>query len=379
MWYRSILVILCILVSAGSTQAQLLARLANPQVSVDIQHPPALQLQLDRVFVRPQGQCAQELAHYVTERFVNEGVEVVDRQNMETLLEERDFGLSGQVDRSTAVELGKITGASTLVTVQTFQCSIDTERMTDGPTYISQTRGAFRAAVQVIDITTGRKFSVRNIHETVTEQNESTENWPVYPPSDEVQARVLRQAAFEVHKWFFPWIERRALYFFDAKDCGLKDAYQLLKIGNVEAAARRSEANLEACLADPKAKPKRQAQARYNLGMVRFIQGDYEAALQLLGKAYASYSKPIVAEAISDCRRAQTLAREMEEFAQATEALEDHAPEPPGIAHAADAPQPADDGQTLEERLQKLQDLYEKGLLTEEEYKAKKAEILEAL
>ncbi len=298
---------------------------------------------------------------------------------MNAIFEEHNFGLSGEVDRGTMVELGKLAGATTLVAVKAFGCTTETQRVTDGTSYISKTRAAFRASVQVIDITTGRKFSARSINETVTEQNSSTEGYPVFPPSDQMQTRVLRTAAFEVYKWFFPWVEQRNLYFFDNKDCGLKEAYRLLKIGDIEGATQRSEANLEACLKDPKAKPKRKAQAQYNLGMVRFIGGEYDEALELLSAAYASYSKPLVAEAIRDCKRAQALAEEMRAFAETTEE------ESIGVETAArssdvvgaDTPTP-DVESNLEERLVKVQELLYKGLITEEDYEAKKGEILEA-
>lgn len=370
---RILLAVTLLFISINRMDAQLLARLANPQIRIAIEHPPALQLDLDRVLVRSEGKCSNEFAHYVTERFVAEGVEVVDRQHLDEIFEEQNFGLSGEVDRGTMVEAGRLAGATTLVSITSFGCSTETQRTTDGTSYISRRLGAFRASVQVIDITTGRKFTARSIDKSVAEQNSSAEGSPPFPSVDKVVARVLRQAAFEVHKWFFPWTETRYLYFFDDKECGLKEAFSRLKIGDIDGAARISESNLEECEKDPKAKPKRKAQARYNLGMVRFIQGKHEEALKLLTDAYAEYPKQLVADSIRDCKRAQALAVEMQAFAESMEEQETE------IANGVGSESMPSPESSLEDRLRTLQGLFDKGLLTEADYNTKKEEILESL
>lgn len=252
--------------------------------------------------------------------------------------------------------------------------------------YISRTRVFFKASIQTVDLTTGRIFSARTVEGDQTEQYTSDRCCPEFPSEHDLTDRAVRSVAQEIHRMFFPWVETRQLIFFDDKDCGLKTAFQLLQSGDLEGALRTSEENLEICRTMPGVKPKVMGHALYNVGMGHFVAGQHDRALEYFGEATRFGGSQIVAEAAAECRRAQQLASEM----QRVEERADLGTEEPALASrrsnpdaaapasgAAAAPSPASEG--VEERLTKLQELFKKGLLTQDEFNAKKAEILEGL
>jgi hypothetical protein len=93
--------------------AQFWDKFTNPKVHVTIRHPPGLGLQVNKVAFGPaKGEAAQQFIDQLTEHFVKANVEVVERQQLETMLAEHNFSLSGYVDSSSAAEMGKILGPS---------------------------------------------------------------------------------------------------------------------------------------------------------------------------------------------------------------------------------------------------------------------------
>lgn len=387
--------------AAPPARAQFFARMVNPKVEVTMTHPPGFPVHLERAAVIPEkgDECAEEFAAAVSERFVDNGIELVDRQNLDAMFQEMDFGLSGRIDPGSAVELGKMLGPTALISVKVQRCAVEPNRLRDKHktlkgevyyTYIARMDGWFKATIQVTDLASGRIFKTKTVDASRRMENTDNDGWPAYPSEFEVRDAFMADATGQVHRMFFPWTERKQLYFFDDDECGLKTAYGLMKIGEIDSAASQSEENLEQCkTAD--VKPKFLARAYYNLGMTRFLQSRFDEALDLLKTAFGIDGGNIISDSIAECRKAQSLAAEMAELddgggfempsgSEAGQpAVRSASMKPgPGAPAGASARSAAAPG-SVTERLEKLKGLFDQGLITKAEYEAKRKEILAEL
>lgn len=307
--------------------AQFRDRASNPAISVALTHPPSLGIQAKRIaFGLAGGPCSDQLIDMLTEDFVRNNVEVIDREHLNALTKEHNFTLSGYVDQSSAAELGRILGPTALVFVKVQRCapekkSLYEDRRTydkNNPTVrvnISRTQFFFRGSIQTVDLGTGRIFSAKTIDNSPSRQNESPTGEPEFPSEFDLQDESLRLTARSVNQMFFPWTENRRLIYFDDNDCNLKQAYQLVK-SNGGDTIQISRQNLETCRTLPKVNPRALGHANYNLGMSYYFAGDYSKALEYLQEAGTLRPGDIVTEAIGLVTAAQISATEMQRVEQ---------------------------------------------------------------
>lgn len=397
-------VILCAaFTSAGN--AQFWDKMTNPKVTLEIEHPPALPLRVTRIaFGQSKGPetCIDSLQARVEEDFVTNGVELVDRSQLDSVIAEHRLQGSALFDQKAATEVGKLLGAQALVYLQVHQCRTDRTQsqrqslLSTKPVIVYNTSGVVRGSLKTVDLTTGRVLTAKSFEGRYAEEAQGG-----YPSESAVQEQAERIAAARIHALFFPWKESKTLVFYDDEDCNLEAAHGLLQGLDFDGALRQSLENLEACKALQAAKPKPRllAKAYYNLGVVQFLKQSYGEALANFNEASRLNSSDIVSAAMADCRQAQQIAEEMSKyetdqaaFLEAAQAQDPPAAEakaapampagakasdtgsrstPAKAAGAASAP-----ASSPEERLQQLEKLYQKKLITKEEYDKKRAQIL---
>lgn len=324
------LLLLILVISSITTglNAQLFERLGNPQVNISLTHPPGIGMKVNKIAFGPaSGTCAGQVVDALISDFVSNGVEVVDRENLNTILTEHSFTLSGAVDKTKAAELGKILGPSLLIFVNVLRCATDQDKLYDKETvqdsrtkqyytrylYISRTRAFFKVSIRTVDLATGRIFSAQTFEYTPDVRNKSYEGYPEFPSSFDAQEKAFKYAAWDIHKMYFAWNENTSVYFFDDKDFNLKEAYQALKNGNNDRAFELSKQNLEECRKDEKAKDKIISHAHYNLGLSYMLRNEYDSALKYLNEAENIKSSSIISETIASCQRAKTLNQSMQQ------------------------------------------------------------------
>lgn len=309
----------------GLSEAQFRDRMGNPAIPVTLTHPPSLGIQAKRVaFGTSSGPCADELVDMMKEDFLRNNVEVIDRENLNTLLNEHDLSLSGYVDQTSAARLGKILGPTALVFAKVQRCTAEKKplyetrsvyrekRRINVRVNISRTQFFFRGSIQTVDLATGRIFSAKTIENSPSLQNEAEGGVAEFPSEFELQDASLRQAARAINRMFFPWREERKLIFFDDKECNLKLAYQMVKTNASTEALRISEENLTTCKNFPAVEDKTLGHAYYNAGMSYYINGRYEEALSHFQEAARLRPGDIVADAIGLVNEATASAEEMQ-------------------------------------------------------------------
>jgi Tfp pilus assembly protein PilF len=173
-----------------------------------------------------------------------------------------------------------------------------------------------------------------------------------------------------VSRLLLPWTENRRLIFYDDKDYGMKEAYRLLVARDYQGAEAKSQEAVTKAKADPKVKAKYLARTDYNLGICKFIQGQYGAAQPYLKAAFdLDTGNGIFREAHGECQRAIRLMNEMAKV-EARSA----APRAPEAAPAATAA-----AGNVEERLERLERLRKKGLISQAEYDQQRAALMKQL
>lgn len=371
--------------------AQFWSELANPKVEVTLVHPPGLGLKVERLAFAPARDLnSRELVDALTADLVqSRQVEVVDRAHLDAVLKEQELGASGYVEPATIAMLGKLLGPSVLVVVNVNRSDLSRnqstkeERSRDYKTKqdvvrlkrTSITSLDFSAMVQVVDLSTGKVFGAQRLEDAPSLSNSSYEGFPAYPRDADVRRLAFETAKVKVLRMLLAWTEVRKLTFFDDDVFGMGRAHERLKAGDLRGALDLALTGLEQSRQDRSQKPKYYPRAQYNVGIIRFIQGQYEDALPFLRAAL---------DMQPDASIFQTALRECQEAIQLQEALRrseqraEGAPPRPGPA-AAPAPEAPPAKASPEARLQKLQELFKKGLLDKKEYEAKKAEILKEL
>jgi hypothetical protein len=400
---RSFRIIGGLLLAAGTVQGQFWDRLNNPKIKVTLKHPPALGLKISKIAFGPtRGDVTDQLVDALTQEFVTNGLEVIDRLHLQSILAEHNFSASGYVDPTTAAELGKILGPTALVFVNLQRNRIEQQHLRDPSVYkdrngyphikyISRTQAFAKASIQTVDLATGRIFQATSVEASPLRENTAFDAFAEYPPESELGDQAMREIVLRIHQQFLPWSESRELYFFDDKDCDLKIAYSMLKAGDIESAGRQSETNLEGCKTLKKPTDRTLAHAYNNVGMSRFLLGDHDKALASFADAQRVKTMGITEDAMAEANRARALAASYQRFEERV-ALESSlgasgrsgalvrtpsAPgQPPAQAKGGGVPTGAP---TIEQRLKQLDALYQQKLITKVEYDRKRAEILKEM
>lgn len=408
---RSI-VTFCFLAIVATLQAQFIRWGVEKTVPFAIPRAPDFGLTVRRVaFGQANGPCASELVdRMVLPDFQGNQMDVIERQSLDQIMAEHNFNRSVYADPTQAAELGRILGPSALVIVTVDTCSPQQEPLYndqknfDGSVHrilISKTRFSLEGSIRVVDLTTGKVLGSHNFQSKPEKQNTAENGQPEFPPVDEVKDEAMQLVKIQIHNMFFPGVEMARLPFYDDKDCGLKETYELFQRGDREGALKLSEASVQRCESGHK-KDKTLARAYYDAGLANCMQGNYDRATELLNRAMQSKGADAVAQASADCSRAQSGAAQVkayrERVAQIPQPSAIEAPTravnstdayraqdakqstPPAVsANSTPAAVAAPPATSVEDRLKKLDGLLKKGLITRKDYDAKKAEILKDL
>jgi tetratricopeptide (TPR) repeat protein len=378
---------------------------ADKTVPVRVLHPPSVGLNVKRIaFGNPSGPCADELQdRMILPDFRNNHVDVIERQHLDQILAEHALSRGQETSAQDEVALGRILGPSVMIFVKTYECRTDKQPLvnnqrnfngTVSTTFISRTRVAISGTIESVDLTTGQVIGSKPIKSEKQSENSSQEGQPEFPTEDEVKEVALQDAEMQVHSVFFPWQDTKTLLFYDDKDCGLKQIYEMYSRGDHDGALKLADTSLEACKASHKG-DKQLARAFYDAGLTHLLQQDYDKAAELFGEAMQYKGADATALAAGVCREAQGARQGVHAYLARLAQV----PEPSPIAPAAPAgaavaqqaappamaPQPqaapasAASKQSPEERLKKLDQLFKQGLITKKQYDDKKAQILSEL
>lgn len=384
-----ILVIGAIVTLSDSSHAQLWDRLTKPRVQITLSHPPRLGLNLKKIaFGSSSGQCADEIMDGLQSTLLSSQVEVIDRQHLDSILKENHFQSSGYMDSASATQMGKMLGPSALVFVKVNRCYDEKklthkdERVKDGivRTYYSTVTVHIRGSVNVVDLTTGRVFSASPIEETKQAVNYSQSGVPEAPSVEQVRDQAIKAASGYAASFLVPWQESKQVYFFNDKDCELNLAYAALRAGNIPGTVEKSEKNLENCKSATKTKGSSLAHAYYNAGLANLLINQHAKAMSYLEESEKLKGGDIVSETIAEAQKSANLAIAMLQVVAKTERFEQSRAVSAATEKQVAAPiRNEKPKESIEDRLKKVDSLFQKGIINKQEYEQKKADLLKEL
>jgi len=323
--------ILIMFISVLTVHAQILDELFNPTISLTLKHPPELGFKVNKIAFGPaSGTCADQIIEALISDFVSNQIEVVDRQNLNAILAEHNFTLSGYVDQASAAALGKILGPSALIFVKVQRCTTQQDKVNAKETYYdsktksnyqviayySKTRAFLKASIQAVDLATGRIFAAQTFDYSPEKANKSYDGYPEAPAEFDVLDIAIQTMVRDVHRMFLPWSEQTNLIYYDDKSCNLKQSFEALQAGDFDRAFDISLHNLETCKNTPNVKDKVLGHAYYNVGMSYMIRDEYDKALDYFHEAARIRPGEIVSKAIADCQKAKELMISMQKIEQ---------------------------------------------------------------
>ncbi len=382
-----------LLLFTNTVFGQWYASLTNPNVSIDLTHPPKLMLKVDRVAFYPDYRTSsREMCDYLLTYFVNDGrIQIIDRQHLDHILMEQNLSISGRIDPTTALKLGKLLGSAAFVFVKVYRDGYEKNHLietykSDGKEkkkYISKVKVFFKVSIQTTDLTTGRIFQANMIEKERSAENTNyKDGYPEYPSVEKIRGDLMKEVAYEIGTYFLPWKEHLNPVFFNDKKCGMREAYEALDMGDLQEATRLSERAVDCVKSSGRIKAKHKSRAFYNLGMCYFLARDYDRAATLFRKAYSIKDYGMYKRAVKNALKAKQLEQDLLKV-EAMAPLNSNTPQPEKEQVKEDKHVKKSEGTSsendIEKKLEKLKRLFDKGLITKEEYDKKRADLLSQL
>ena len=368
--------------------AQFWDSLTKPKINITLTHAPDIGLIVPRIAIGPVvSPCAGEVADRLTTMLNVSGVQVIDWPSLQVAFAREHVAFSGSISPDSALRLGNAMPPTVLIMLNINSCEPEkqadhTDSKTDDDkdvrTFNSSLITHVRGALQAEELSTGRVFTTIPLDMDPAVSNHSTEKQPEFPSASAARDAAVLQAAQTVSQALLPWTETRSVYFFNDKECNLSDAYKLFKSGDIAGALKLAQDSVEPCKTWPKAKDTNQAHVLFDIGVAQLALGRPQEALDTLQQSEQVKGGFMVKDTISIVRDTLRVS------AAYQQALADSAPfQQPEVTPAAQPapvlPARAAASGTVEDRLKRLDSLLKQGLITQQDYDAKKAEVLKDL
>lgn len=345
----------CLLLAAAlPAPAQFWSRLANPSVDVVLRHPPELGVGLDRVaFAPPRNAPSREWGDALLAALVRSGVTVVDRAR--TGAEAPAHLLEVDVSRDEVRH------------EETVKEDKDRDGRVKTTTRTWTTRLEILADIRLVELGSGRSVEVLRVDERPKASASSEKGVPAKPEAGPLRRQVREAALAKALRQLLPWEEVVQEVFFDDEKYHMEAAYKRLQAQDRRGAWEEQRRGAEFARVDGKGDVKYRARALHNLGVLAFQEGRLDEALASFREARELQPEAsIFKDAVKDAERAKAVAASLEAFEAGRTRRREPATARPGKA-------------SVEERLEALDRMRQKGLITEGDYQAKKAEILKEL
>lgn len=203
-----------------------------PHAKVPITKPADINLSKYKKIVisRLDGNLGDQFGDLLTSKlFEANTYEVLDRDNLDRVMAEHRFNLSGMVDSSTAVKMGKFLGASALVSgnvnynYKILTSASEGYRDKHGNyhrSYHKEGTATVVANLRVIDLETGKILAVKSITEKESDTTSDNNGYPPDPDRDRVVSLAADRVLNQFIKMIAPHVEYVSIYFETTNESG---------------------------------------------------------------------------------------------------------------------------------------------------------------
>jgi len=240
------------------------------------------------------GRGAENFADELTQALFNcDRFEVLDRQNVDRIMKEHHFDVTGVVDGTTAAELGKFIGAAALIfgRVSLYKYS-EKVVYSDSKDYKTGrvTRYYYRigeakvtANLRVTDLTTGKILAVKNIAKELTAKSRASKGTPAEIDKDALLAQTREAVITRFMKMIAPYqVNLKVKFLVDSKMPELGRGVNLAKAGELKEAADVFKEAIKKYTGNPELKIDK---AHYDLGNILVLMNEYKEGIKELKKA----------------------------------------------------------------------------------------------
>ncbi len=164
-----------------------------------------------------QGNAGRALSESISEKlFESDHFKIVDRANLKKVLSEQSLGASGAVDEDTAVKMGKLLGASALITgrsdlkvnnSRSVSKTYYTKKKQPYRYYRSKTKVNQNTSLKVIDLTTGQVVAVKTFSKSATRDQSDKNGYPPYPDQSILFGKTNSATVTKFAKMIAPYTE----------------------------------------------------------------------------------------------------------------------------------------------------------------------------
>ncbi|MEO0460738.1 MAG: CsgG/HfaB family protein [Myxococcota bacterium] len=258
-----------------------------------------------------RGKGGEEIRADLTTALVRTGrFDVLERQELDALIEEQDLGASGRFDDETVASIGHLLGTAAIVLGAIgdadYTESLRREKKTcsrkerDPKTkkertvnyrcdeYVRTARAALRANLKVVDTESGLVLAAKTLNSSVSDQ--AVDQFRKPAPFDAKETWLAQCRARIIAKFMRVIAPYETEVFVRLKEDGdlpqLERGNNYAKIGNWRAARDSYLAARAVATNDAEIEPDQRAKVLYNLGVAVGYSGSFDEAIQLLEESY---------------------------------------------------------------------------------------------
>ncbi len=241
-----------------------------------------------------QGSHATDVSDGVTTRLVqSNSFDVLDRQNLQKILDEHKLTMTGIVNPDSATELGKIIGTAALVFGR-IQADDYKEKVTRNDPWTDKNGGYHQSIFrngqylltvhfQVVDIQSSKILGTKDISMTTRAQTSADNRMPEPISVDNLYSSALASVCDNFMKLVAPYEVTVAADFETDKELPeVENAIAQFKIGESGEAVKILDAASKKTFSDTKIK----AKSLYDLGLAQMYSGMYDDAVANIKSAY---------------------------------------------------------------------------------------------
>lgn len=264
---------------------------------------------------------AKDIADEITTSLFASGkYEVLDRQNLNSIMTEHKLSLSGLIDENTASELGKIIGAAALVfgRIQTDNYDEETSKADPwvdkkGKRHQSQYRkGTYTLSVnlKIVDIMTAKILAVKSLSSSYYSSLSKDNGWPAEIDAGYLYTKCIIKITQDFMHLVAPYdVQVKAKFQTDKKLPEIDQAINQLKIGEWEEAIGLFISATEKDGIDAKIK----AKAFYDLGLAQMYAGDFDDSIENFKEAFKLTNSKLYMNAINEAKAEKEKAEKLKE------------------------------------------------------------------
>ena len=278
-----------------------------PKIKVPVTRPAEINLSgMDNLAIGEiDGNAGQRMSDLLTTKLFNSDYyEVVDRDNVERIMSEHNFNLSGAVNESTATDLGKLIGASALIFGNSnYKYDIQRSKSKvykddDGNRYRYyniEGKARTKTNLRIVSLETGKIVAAKTMTKVAQDRTSERNQRPAAPDRDALIASTLNATIDQFMKMIAPYTDYVMVQFKKSDAPEVEAGINYAKLGDWEEAAKQFEIAKEKHPTDPA--------VWYNLGLAYEYSYNFQKAIKAFKESAKIESDEDCYSQISNCKR----------------------------------------------------------------------------